>query len=71
MEAGGTAPHGLVHLFEAWDKPWTWGQTISDNGLVIFPKVLKDAFATESIVLVVIIFLGIMEERDSKFPMSS
>ena len=30
---------------------------------VIFLKVLKDAFATESIVLVVIIFLGIMEER--------
>ena len=63
MEAGGTAPHGLVHLFEAGDKPWTWGQTISDIGLVIFLKVFKDAFAAERIVLVVIIILGIMEER--------
>ena len=63
METGGTAPHSLVHLFEARDKPWTWGQTISVTGFVIFLTVFKDASATESIALVVIIFLGVMEER--------
>ena len=63
MEAGSTAPHGLVHLLNAGDETWASGQTIRDNGIVIFLKVFQNTFATERIVLVVLIIIGVMEDR--------